>query len=109
MQDGWGLATDGKVLFGSDGSSTLYLINPQTFKGLSCILHLVWIPFLPPPQKKKAKTSMCVFVFSICLVEVVPDIAHAASNLSEFRLLLAVNNQALSLLPFHGLFYSPKM
>ncbi|GMY07311.1 glutaminyl-peptide cyclotransferase [Fagus crenata] len=32
MQDGWGLATDGKVLFGSDGSSTLYLINPQTFK-----------------------------------------------------------------------------
>jgi len=35
MKDGWGLATDGKVLFGSDGSSTLYQINPQTFKGLS--------------------------------------------------------------------------
>ncbi|AES86665.2 glutamine cyclotransferase [Medicago truncatula] len=32
MKDGWGLATDGKVLFGSDGSSTLYKIDPQTFK-----------------------------------------------------------------------------
>ncbi|KAK8470300.1 hypothetical protein PHAVU_004G107900 [Phaseolus vulgaris] len=35
MKDGWGLATDGKVLFGSDGSSTLYQINPQTLKALS--------------------------------------------------------------------------
>ncbi|KAL3630641.1 hypothetical protein CASFOL_023625 [Castilleja foliolosa] len=32
MQDGWGLATDGVVLFGSDGTSTLYQIDPQTFK-----------------------------------------------------------------------------
>ncbi|XP_059667126.1 glutaminyl-peptide cyclotransferase-like [Cornus florida] len=32
MEDGWGLATDGKVLFGTDGSSTLYQINPQTLK-----------------------------------------------------------------------------
>ncbi|KAF9615568.1 hypothetical protein IFM89_024657 [Coptis chinensis] len=32
MRDGWGLATDGKVLFGSDGSSTLYHLSPQTFK-----------------------------------------------------------------------------
>ncbi|KAK9292425.1 hypothetical protein L1049_020395 [Liquidambar formosana] len=32
MQDGWGLATDGKVLFGSDGTSTLYQIHPQTLK-----------------------------------------------------------------------------
>ncbi|KFK26867.1 hypothetical protein AALP_AA8G304100 [Arabis alpina] len=30
--DGWGLATDGKVLFGSDGSSTLYRIDPGTLK-----------------------------------------------------------------------------
>lgn len=35
MKDGWGLATDGKVLFGSDGSSTLYKIDPQTFKAVS--------------------------------------------------------------------------
>ncbi|KAL5080894.1 hypothetical protein RYX36_009315 [Vicia faba] len=35
MKDGWGLATDGKVLFGSDGSSTLYKIDPQTFKVIS--------------------------------------------------------------------------
>ncbi|KAK7380369.1 hypothetical protein VNO78_32879 [Psophocarpus tetragonolobus] len=35
MKDGWGLATDGKVLFGSDGSSTLYQIDPQTFKAVS--------------------------------------------------------------------------
>ena len=34
MQDGWGLATDGKILFGSDGTSTLYHMNPKTFKGL---------------------------------------------------------------------------
>ncbi|KAK6925866.1 Glutaminyl-peptide cyclotransferase [Dillenia turbinata] len=34
MQDGWGLATDGEVLFGSDGTSTLYQIDPQTFKVL---------------------------------------------------------------------------
>lgn len=33
MKDGWGLATDGKILFGSDGSSTLYQIDPQTMKG----------------------------------------------------------------------------
>ncbi|KAM3247836.1 Glutaminyl-peptide cyclotransferase [Capsicum annuum] len=32
MPDGWGLATDGKLLFGSDGSSTLYHIDPQTMK-----------------------------------------------------------------------------
>ncbi|KAL3524318.1 hypothetical protein ACH5RR_017152 [Cinchona calisaya] len=32
MQDGWGLATDGKILFGTDGSSTLYQIEPQTMK-----------------------------------------------------------------------------
>ncbi|KAJ8536813.1 hypothetical protein K7X08_035214 [Anisodus acutangulus] len=32
MPDGWGLATDGKVLFGSDGSSTLYQIDPQNYE-----------------------------------------------------------------------------
>ncbi|XP_010671626.2 glutaminyl-peptide cyclotransferase [Beta vulgaris subsp. vulgaris] len=32
MNDGWGLATDGKILFGSDGSSTLYRFDPQTMK-----------------------------------------------------------------------------
>ncbi|KAE9592567.1 putative glutaminyl-peptide cyclotransferase [Lupinus albus] len=35
MKEGWGLATDGKVLFGSDGSSTLYQMDPQTFKAVS--------------------------------------------------------------------------
>lgn len=46
MKDGWGLATDGKVLFGSDGSSMLYQIDPQTLKGFSHVLQLVPIPFL---------------------------------------------------------------
>ncbi|KAL1202890.1 Glutaminyl-peptide cyclotransferase [Cardamine amara subsp. amara] len=32
MKDGWGLATDGKVLFGSDGTSTLYQMDPRTMK-----------------------------------------------------------------------------
>ncbi|KAL1552837.1 glutaminyl-peptide cyclotransferase-like [Salvia divinorum] len=34
MKDGWGLAADGKILFGSDGTSTLYQIDPQTMKGV---------------------------------------------------------------------------
>uniref|UniRef100_A0A7C9CPL4 Glutaminyl-peptide cyclotransferase n=1 Tax=Opuntia streptacantha TaxID=393608 RepID=A0A7C9CPL4_OPUST len=32
MTDGWGLATDGKIFFGSDGTSTLYQMDPQTMK-----------------------------------------------------------------------------
>ncbi|CAM8887841.1 unnamed protein product [Rhodiola kirilowii] len=32
MQDGWGLATNGNILFGSDGSSTLYQMDPKTLK-----------------------------------------------------------------------------
>ncbi|CAH2077951.1 unnamed protein product [Thlaspi arvense] len=32
MKDGWGLATDGEVLFGSDGTSTLYRMDPRTMK-----------------------------------------------------------------------------
>ncbi|KAG9455317.1 hypothetical protein H6P81_008221 [Aristolochia fimbriata] len=34
MKDGWGLATDGKVIYGSDGTSTLYTLNPKTMKVL---------------------------------------------------------------------------
>lgn len=33
MQDGWGLATDGKILFGTDGTSMLYQISPHNFRG----------------------------------------------------------------------------
>ncbi|KAF6157636.1 hypothetical protein GIB67_037209 [Kingdonia uniflora] len=32
MQDGWGLATDGEILFGSDGSSILYQLDSETLK-----------------------------------------------------------------------------
>ncbi|KAH9307360.1 hypothetical protein KI387_035271, partial [Taxus chinensis] len=32
MKDGWGLANDGKNLFGSDGSSTMYCLEPVTFR-----------------------------------------------------------------------------
>lgn len=32
MKDGWGLATDGKIIFGSDGSSTLYQLDPGSWK-----------------------------------------------------------------------------
>lgn len=32
MNDGWGLATDGKILYASDGTSTLYHLDPQTLK-----------------------------------------------------------------------------
>ncbi|XP_068650137.1 glutaminyl-peptide cyclotransferase-like [Aristolochia californica] len=34
MKDGWGLATDGEVIFGSDGTSTLYTMNSKTMKVL---------------------------------------------------------------------------
>ncbi|ONK80315.1 uncharacterized protein A4U43_C01F16300 [Asparagus officinalis] len=37
MQDGWGLTTDGKIIFGSDGSSTLYQLDPVTWR----VLHKV--------------------------------------------------------------------
>lgn len=33
MRDGWGLATDGKVLFGSDGTSRLYELDPKSLQG----------------------------------------------------------------------------
>ncbi|KAE8687843.1 Glutaminyl-peptide cyclotransferase [Hibiscus syriacus] len=32
MEDGWGLATDGKIIYGSDGTSTLYEMDPQSLK-----------------------------------------------------------------------------
>ncbi|KAH7438480.1 hypothetical protein KP509_04G016700 [Ceratopteris richardii] len=32
MKEGWGLTTDGDVLYGSDGSSTIYAIDPFSFK-----------------------------------------------------------------------------
>lgn len=35
--DGWGLTTDGKQLIASDGSSTLYFINPENFSEISRI------------------------------------------------------------------------
>ncbi|RCV19770.1 hypothetical protein SETIT_4G002500v2 [Setaria italica] len=37
MRDGWGLATDGKVLFGSDGSSKLYQMDPKSFKVMKMV------------------------------------------------------------------------
>ena len=42
MGDGWGLATDGKFLFGTDGSSTLYQIDPLNMKGFSKTLILLF-------------------------------------------------------------------
>jgi glutamine cyclotransferase len=37
MRDGWGLATDGKVLFGSDGTSKLYQMDPKSFKVMKMV------------------------------------------------------------------------
>jgi len=36
-REGWGLTTDGKQLIMSDGSSTLYYLNPDNFKEISKI------------------------------------------------------------------------
>ncbi len=35
--EGWGLATDGKVLYMSDGSFTIYKLDPESFKQLGSI------------------------------------------------------------------------
>lgn len=62
MKDGWGLATDENVLFGSDGTSTLYLINHQNFKGL--FVYNSWYQFhFVLPQKKKEKVSLFFLQF----------------------------------------------
>uniref|UniRef100_A0A0A8YL46 Glutaminyl-peptide cyclotransferase n=1 Tax=Arundo donax TaxID=35708 RepID=A0A0A8YL46_ARUDO len=37
MRDGWGLATDGKVLFGSDGTSKLYQLDPKSFEVMKMV------------------------------------------------------------------------
>jgi glutamine cyclotransferase len=39
MRDGWGLATDGKVLFGSDGTSRLYQLDPESLEGIFNTSH----------------------------------------------------------------------
>lgn len=35
MAEGWGLTQDGHFLYASDGSETIYKIDPKTFKVLS--------------------------------------------------------------------------
>jgi glutamine cyclotransferase len=37
MSDGWGLATDGKVLFGSDGTSRLYQLDPKSIQVMKTV------------------------------------------------------------------------
>uniref|UniRef100_A0A0D9WKT2 Glutamine cyclotransferase n=1 Tax=Leersia perrieri TaxID=77586 RepID=A0A0D9WKT2_9ORYZ len=37
MRDGWGLATDGKVLFGSDGTSKLYQLDPKSIQVMKTV------------------------------------------------------------------------
>lgn len=49
MKDGWGLATDGKIIFGSDGSSTLYQLDPNTWKAIkktTVKYHDIEVPYL---------------------------------------------------------------
>jgi len=73
MQDGWGLATDGNVLFGSDGTSTLYQLDSLTGKGLLVyssylifnVLPLVLISFLilQPYTKLLSGTMIMKFLY----------------------------------------------
>ncbi|KAL4335142.1 hypothetical protein GQ457_07G009870 [Hibiscus cannabinus] len=42
MEDGWKLATNGRILYGSDGTSTLYEIDPQTLKGPPYKMQLLY-------------------------------------------------------------------
>ncbi|PNT76626.1 hypothetical protein BRADI_1g50732v3 [Brachypodium distachyon] len=37
MRDGWGLATDGKVLFGTDGTSSLYQMDPKSLQAMKTV------------------------------------------------------------------------
>ncbi|EER89032.1 hypothetical protein BDA96_10G002500 [Sorghum bicolor] len=49
MRDGWGLATDGKVLFGSDGTSMLYKLDPKSLEVMKVVTvkyHGDEVPYL---------------------------------------------------------------
>ncbi|XP_002453168.2 glutaminyl-peptide cyclotransferase [Sorghum bicolor] len=49
MCDGWGLVTDGKVLFGSDGTSTLYKLDPKSLEVMKVVTvkyHGDEVPYL---------------------------------------------------------------
>ncbi|KXG22097.1 hypothetical protein SORBI_3009G152400 [Sorghum bicolor] len=49
MCDGWGLATDGKVLFGSDGTSMLYKLDPKSLEVMKVVTvkyHGDEVPYL---------------------------------------------------------------
>ncbi|KAG5007060.1 hypothetical protein JHK82_024987 [Glycine max] len=74
MNDGWGLATDGKVLFGSDGSSTLYQMiqtDPQTFKVNVYALHF---------------SGIYIALFSVAVSkQVVYYKGHEVHNLNELE------------------------
>jgi Glutamine cyclotransferase len=46
MLDGWGLATDGEILYGSDGCSSLYHLDPVTFRGYFYFIILFYFTLL---------------------------------------------------------------
>ncbi|AQK79813.1 Glutaminyl-peptide cyclotransferase [Zea mays] len=49
MRDGWGLATDGKVLFGSDGTSMLYKLDSKSLEVMKVVTvkyHGNQVPYL---------------------------------------------------------------
>ena len=68
MGDGWGLATDGKFLFGTDGSSTLYQIDPLNMKGFSKTLILLfsaWICVGVVLGKGGVLNRWCIYVLLV--------------------------------------------
>jgi len=97
MNDGWGLATDGKVFFGSDGSSTLYQIDPQTFKGFSIQMNFHSFSFTIYVYPKTSYPKMlssnlsCISWYLHCLIvvavtkHVIYYKGHQVYNLNELE------------------------
>uniref|UniRef100_A0A0A9DKJ3 Glutamine cyclotransferase n=2 Tax=Arundo donax TaxID=35708 RepID=A0A0A9DKJ3_ARUDO len=75
MNDGWGLATDGKVLFGSDGTSTLYQMNPKSLevkKMVTVKYHDDEVPFLNELEYVNDEVWANVYPTD-CIARVSPD------------------------------------
>lgn len=93
MKDGWGLATDGQVLFGSDGTSTLYQIDPRTMKGfhllgcygINCQLSLPVLLRLLSILDRIYGPFNCCYLLVLCyLVNYCVDLFICHNQLSMF-------------------------
>ncbi|GJN29960.1 hypothetical protein PR202_gb18230 [Eleusine coracana subsp. coracana] len=75
MKDGWGLATDGEVLFGSDGTSTLYQLDPKSLEVMKMVTvryHGNEVPNLNELEYVNGEVWANVYLTD-CIAKVSPD------------------------------------